>query len=152
METWPAAYDPALADGVVVYGTLKQGLSNHRVVEPFVQSIEPATFQGRLYNGHGYPAVTLETHAGPAGTVHGEFITVKDPDTAFRHLDRLEGFNPHHQGLYQRSVIDVILAGGDHKKAWVYHMPETRAASRGRWLEAGVWPKRLQNVANLNDM
>jgi gamma-glutamylcyclotransferase (GGCT)/AIG2-like uncharacterized protein YtfP len=128
------------ADGVFVYGTLKQGLRNRHVIEPFVEPGAPvvkATTNGQLFDWGPYPAMTLETEAGQ---VRGEFVKVSDEPTALQHLDWLEGYKPGRpDNLYDRTIVPVRLDSGEVKMAWVYHMPPDKAAQRGRAVPSGEW-------------
>jgi gamma-glutamylcyclotransferase (GGCT)/AIG2-like uncharacterized protein YtfP len=106
---------------VFVYGTLKRGHGNHRLMTGTFLGED--RISGKLYDLGAYPAVGRAD-----GVVHGEVYLV-DGDTMAR-LDRLEGI-PH---LYQR--VRVWTWTGIH--AWVYMMaPERlrkeRAIASGRW-------------------
>lgn len=116
---------------VFVYGTLKEGHGNHRLIADSVFE-GPGRIQGSLYVV-GLPYFKNEGE----GYVYGELYTVDDPTLA--RLDRLEGYNEHNpeRSFYKR--IEVETAVGDDEgyfiegfgKAFVYEYngavhPDTR--------------------------
>lgn len=100
---------------VFVYGTLRQGLSNHRV-------LAGARFLGQartkaayaLYLEY-YPKVVKEEAVCP---ITGELYLVDGPTLAL--LDDLED----HPFLYRREQAAVLTADGDETLAWVYFHPQ----------------------------
>jgi gamma-glutamylcyclotransferase (GGCT)/AIG2-like uncharacterized protein YtfP len=113
-------------DLVFVYGTLKRGHGNHRV-------IADGSFLGEdripavMHDLGAFPAVRLDA----AATVYGEVFSV-DPQTLAR-LDRLEG----HPTFYQRTR--VRMSSG--RRAWVYVMEADKLAQRTR-IRSGRWEQR----------
>lgn len=114
------------ADGIFVYGTLREGGSNHA----WLNRTHPvgacrATAVGRLFHlpMEGYPAMV----AAPSETrVHGEFVGYEDNsdlDSALADLDALEGVE---EGLFVRQILPVRLESGQEFHAWVYLFPEDR--------------------------
>jgi len=113
---------------VFVYGSLKRGLYNHRLLT------EGATFAGEdriegatMFDLGAFPAV----HLGGAGAVHGEVYRVT-PETLAR-LDRLEGCPT----MYQRVRVRLAASGA---ASWVYVMTPEKLAGRpgvpsGRWVQ-----------------
>jgi gamma-glutamylaminecyclotransferase len=97
---------------VFVYGTLKQGYGNHRVAEPFVEQAETGAVDGFVLYDGGFPM------ARPAAgrRVRGELLTLRDPETALRRLDMLEGTPT----LYTRERVVVALDSGRKVGAWMY--------------------------------
>ena len=147
-----------------VYGTLKRGYWNHQRFCAQARSIEPAVVWGRLYDLHaGFPA--LEVPEGlilargtadpladarrqqeigtprfgrPTGDwdlIHGELVTFTDPQRDLPPIDRLEGFRPDGQSMYQRVMV-AVLSGRTSITAWTYRMPRIDTGSR---LGSGVW-------------
>jgi len=100
---------------VFVYGTLRKGFYNHRLLENATFSDTGSAYGVRLYDVGPFPAV-LPTSDGK-GAVHGELYEVDD-ETLTR-LDRLEGV-PH---LFRR---ELVWCDYDHESdyeelyAWVY--------------------------------
>lgn len=81
---------------VFVYGTLRTGHGNHRLVESFVKASKPGTIQGDLFcTAYGLPIVTPG-----AGTVHGEWLQFDDQHVrpVLKILDDLEGFRLYSLG------------------------------------------------------
>ncbi len=116
---------------IFVYGTLKQGCSNHRylVGQTFVG--EARTGPGyRLYALDGFPGMVLRTddHEG----VQGEVWSVDAPCLA--RLDVLEGVA---EGLYRREPIDLLPPFGDRAvEAYIYpHGVEGRHDLGSVWTE-----------------
>lgn len=113
-----------------VYGTLREGGSNRRLVEPYLLTSRPHAVPGRLYDAGDYPALVLDERE--TGLVFGEVLTVTE--AALEPLDELEDyFGPGHpDNLYDR----VQLGDG----VWVYVWPQEKAdAARLPLIEGGDW-------------
>lgn len=113
---------------IFVYGTLRKGGSNHRLLEKskFV-GVHITQNEYTMVDFGPFPAL-LEEGVTP---ITGEVYEIDNP-TALA-IDRLEGY-PH---LYQRKVIDT-----EYGKALVYYIEDISEYSRGRALpiiESGVW-------------
>ena len=96
-----------------VYGTLKQGCSNHAHLagQTFVATARtPPGY--RLYDFGGYPGIVATPEASEG--VVGEVWSVDD--AALERLDRFEGV---HEGLYRRERIS-LLAPFDRDVVYVY--------------------------------
>ena len=110
---------------VFVYGTLKRGYGNHRILEGGrARFVGTERISGAMHDYGAFPAVTLAA----AGTVHGEVYEVT-PET-LRRLDVLEGTPT----FYQRTRVSMSTGG----EAWVYVMDpgqlvDTRKVPSGRW-------------------
>lgn len=127
--------------GVFVYGTLRSGRGNARVVRP-VERIAATLNRGLLYGlpDRGYPVLDLSVD-GPA-PIRGELLRFDDLAAALRILDRLEGLRgPWRFNLYRRGVVEVTTDIGHLYSAWVYHLAEDArlpvgavALPRGDWL------------------
>lgn len=119
-------------DLVFVYGTLKRGFRNHRVVENarFVgeaTTLEPWALP--IYGGRHVPTV-LPINEGYR--IKGELYEPDVPE--WRYLDKLEG-HPH---LYKRARVEVRLVGEDTPmNAWIYFFtsPMMGDLVPGRWAE-----------------
>lgn len=99
---------------VFVYGTLKQGFGNHRVIQAEATQFVGNAVTVRPYNmkDGGFPAV-LDTNAGHP--IKGELYEVDD--ATLKRLDFLEG----HPDLFERREISVdIENSGVHQTAWLY--------------------------------
>ena len=98
---------------VSVYGTLKQGWGNHRLLNKspkFTGSIEVATL-----DGVGFPIIKL----GDAYKLNVEVYEV-DEDELYS-LDGLEGFRAGSSPtFYDRKLTDVVLADGCTIVTYVY--------------------------------
>lgn len=113
---------------VFVYGTLKRGLGNHRVLKrggaEFIGEDSMVGFD--LYDMEWFPCVV--PNEDPSSVVRGEVFRVDDE--TMRRLDQLEGY-PHHYDRAQRATM------GGHD-AWIYHYD----SPRGRRVESGDWQPR----------
>ena len=94
-----------------VYGTLMQGLGNHKVLGNS-RFISKAKTKG-LYAlfALGIPYVTKSVNKD---RIHGEVYEVNETDLV--NVDRLEG----HPRFYKREQIDIELENGDIIEAWIY--------------------------------
>jgi gamma-glutamylaminecyclotransferase len=99
---------------VFVYGTLKRGQHNHRLLAKSAY-ISTATTTGRwrMLDG-GYPVVLPERHKSGAGKIRGELYVIDDQTLAA--LDHLEGNGL----LYLRRKVPVVTDGGAIHQAWMY--------------------------------
>jgi len=116
---------------VFVYGTLKRGHYNHCLLKN-AKFLGEATLGGEfdMYSLGSFPAlVPCDGEESPK--IHGEVYEV-DEET-LRRLDRLEGYEEHGEGFYDRALFGTSL-GVD---AWVYFMhdvPEDAYyISTGKW-------------------
>lgn len=86
---------------VFVYGTLKKGFPNNRLLNKS-KLLTEACYPGNMYDIVYFPGVKFYDSEKNLGDIHGELWEVDD-DTLVR-LDELEGV-PH---LYTRIVIDSL--------------------------------------------
>jgi len=112
-----------ILERVFVYGTLKRGFWNHRLLETS-RFLGSEMIRGRMHSLGGYPAIALVGRK----PVHGELYAVDDVTMA--RLDRLEGC----PSFYQRAR--VRMSSGGH--AWVYVMDESELGDR-EVVESGRW-------------
>ena len=119
---------------VFVYGTLKKGFGNHRLLEKSHCLGEAYLPRTKMVNLGAYPAVI----AGGKKEVMGEVYQV-DEETLAR-LDRLEG----HPSFYERQQVRVfpLLQGVDHWLAWCYFMPQLSQVKHPTIVEDGIWNGR----------
>jgi gamma-glutamylaminecyclotransferase len=108
---------------VFVYGSLKRGSGNHRILEGSLY-YGHALILGTMYDYGAFPAVDL---AGRSN-VHGEVYEVSA--ATLDRLDSLEG-HPH---FYQRTR--VRMSTGD--EAWVYSMTTEKLTAK-RVIASGNW-------------
>lgn len=114
------------ADGLFVYGALREGGSNHAwLLRTHPEGLTRAWVAGRLFHlPEGHPALVPgpDPAAPPPGPgwVRGDFVGYDDEgdlDSALADLDPLEGVE---EGLFTREILPVTLEGGQHYRAWVY--------------------------------
>ena len=112
---------------LLVYGTLMSGERNHRFCRNAV-SVTPCTVTGTLYDtGYGFPAFMPEGD----GVVKAELIEIPLADWA--DVDRLEGY----PRLYDRQLLQAMLADGSEATGWVYIM--TELPEDAKVIESGSW-------------
>ena len=142
-----------IADGLFVYGPLREGGAQH----PWLLRTQPegltrAWAPGRLFHlPAGYPAlVPGEEPASPPpgpGWVRGDFVGYADePDllSALEDLDALEGIE---EGRFHRELLPVRLEGGQRYQAWVhlFHVERlTRLEREAIELPDGDWAPYLR--------
>ena len=114
------------ADGLFIYGTLREGGPNHAwLLRTHPEGLTGAWVAGRLFHlPAGYPALVPgaepETPPPGPGWVRGDFVGYDDEAdlaSALADLDPLEGVE---EGLFTREVRPVHLEGGHRYQAWVY--------------------------------
>ena len=114
------------ADGVFVYGSLREGGSNHAWLQrTHPEGLTGAWVAGRLFHlPEGFPALVPgpEPPAAPPGPgwVRGNFVGYEaegELAAALADLDALEGVA---DGLFARKIRPVHLEGGACYRAWVY--------------------------------
>jgi len=105
---------------IMVYGTLKRGYWNNRLLDGAEFVGEALTVKNYIMTGNGIPFI----HPNKGGLpVKGEVYEI-NPDKHLSSLDRLEG-HPH---TYTRTTIDVqLLACGTKLKADIYEMLRHRS-------------------------
>lgn len=113
-----------------VYGTLKKGYGNHRIIEGAFP-LGPGTVKGMaVYDGPGFPYATL---GEPDEQVVGE-VYACTPEMA-RRMDILEGY-PHH---YDRAKVNVLV-GEEKQEAWMYFHPNRKEVEKFYTrIPEGVW-------------
>ena len=114
------------ADGLFVYGTLREGGSRHAWLKRTLpEGICRAWAAGRLFHlPQGYPAMVPgdEPSIPPPGPgwITGDFVGYEDEaalDSALADLDPLEGVE---EGLFSREILELRLEGGQRYRAWAY--------------------------------
>ena len=97
---------------VFVYGTLMQGLGNHRLLAQHDPTMQPAKLDGYgLYQVASFPGIVPEESAA----VRGEFYEISQDTLAA--LDHLEGEG----SLYLREEVTVTLEhDGSQRRAYTY--------------------------------
>ncbi|MFW5731027.1 MAG: gamma-glutamylcyclotransferase family protein [Desulfonatronovibrionaceae bacterium] len=110
---------------VFVYGTLRQGCSNHRL-------LRHAVFLGPARTARRYSLYVDDfpylVKAPPVSRIHGEVYVVDDQD--LQRLDALE----NHPFWYKRQEQTVLLLeSGKKVKSWIYFFPR----AKGMLVESG---------------
>jgi gamma-glutamylcyclotransferase (GGCT)/AIG2-like uncharacterized protein YtfP len=115
---------------VFVYGTLKRGCSNHRVLADQIFVAEARTVPGyHLYHLGDYPGM-IATSDDTLG-VAGEVWSV-DPAA----LARLDAFEGVHESLYRREPIKLLAPFTDrHVETYLY----AQSIEKGIVLDDGIW-------------
>jgi gamma-glutamylcyclotransferase (GGCT)/AIG2-like uncharacterized protein YtfP len=119
-----------------VYGTLKVGYGNDRIVEDLLVKSEKACIHGfRIYHLGGFPGIRKGE-----GVVFGELQELREPEEALRRLDRLEGYSEHEpkRSFYLREHTTVETQNGKSYEAWVYIFNEA-IEDRRKHIEDGEW-------------
>jgi len=103
---------------VFVYGTLKKGMGNHRLLEGsgFLGMGETVAQYGMYVLPGGIPYV--KGRSGMKAVIVGEVYEV-DED-ALRRIDRLE----RHPDFYRRRLVPVMLNQEEEIRAWLYFLAD----------------------------
>jgi gamma-glutamylcyclotransferase (GGCT)/AIG2-like uncharacterized protein YtfP len=140
------------ADGLFVYGTLREGGANHAwLLRTHPEGLTGAWVPGRLFHlPTGYPALVAgpEPTAPPPGPgwVRGDFVGYEDEHdlaSALVDLDPLEGVE---EEIFTREVVPAVLEGGQRYQAWAYVFQAERLARLEREateLPEGDWASYL---------
>lgn len=153
---------------IFVYGTLRPGGSNYRVIEPFVQR-PTSTALGYLagfemYSCGPYPAAVRTNNA--LDEVIGNIIWL-DPTKYADALDSLDTFESVGTGLYERTLVSVkrnaiVNYSGSMPQeptlCWMYVVPEARVRAvkdrytyvpKGNWIEYQYNLKQGHGASNV---
>ncbi len=116
---------------VFVYGTLRRGGSNHRVIADLLLEVHPASIEGfTLFTGPSYPGA----RPAPGKRVEGEVLLLRNEAEALRRLDALEG------SLYERVRVEARTDTG-MLGAWTYVLAFNPGAG---WTPCGErWDDRV---------
>ncbi len=115
-----------------VYGSLRKGLGNHRVIQGSKQQDDGVLPKGfRMRSLGGFPAIfkTDEEHETP---IKVEVYEVADKPQAQR-LDSLEGYPM----FYNREVVTLE----DGRQGWVYFIENEVGYLRNQLVSDGDWYK-----------
>lgn len=114
---------------VAVYGTLREGQGNHRLLSKHAPALSTERVKGYvMYSAGGFPVIYKDPN---------RFITVElyevDEETLTGPLDSLEG----HPSWYRRELVDI-----NGTQAWIYIMQRENYAQEDRRIVSGDWIKR----------
>lgn len=108
-----------------VYGTLRPGQGNHRLIEADLEGVREARLPGHILYGDGLPYIAAG--GGPASIVDGDLLLIRPGryELALRALDRLEGYNPPDYEMYVRTRVRAGFRDGpdgtwQECDTWVY--------------------------------
>lgn len=123
-----------MIDRVFVYGTLKRGGANHRLVAPYLRAVAAGRIPGALVDLGDYPG-----WVDGAGEVAGEVLRLERVDEALRVFDALEDYRGPGDpaNLYERVAVTVATDAGP-VRAWAYRYLGS-VAGRPR-VSGGAWP------------
>lgn len=107
-----------------VYGTLKRGFGNNRLLEDSEYIKDATLAEAVMVSLVNFPGVIKGQ-----GEVKGEIWEVRQED--WPRLDRLEG----HPNFYKREIVET-----SEGQAWCYYLNARNAENRPR-VTSGVWKK-----------
>ena len=120
---------------VFVYGTLKKGFGNHRLLVKAEFMCPSYIFDGKMLDLGAFPAVV-----DGAREIHGELYSVDKATLAS--LDRLEG----HPTFYERRKVHAMVPDGPGQEgdmeAWCYFLSKDSQAHYEKLcpvIEEGIW-------------
>lgn len=110
---------------VLVYGSLKKGFHNHRLLESSKLLNDNVFFTGKMASLGAFPCCTQHGNT----KITGELYEVDD--VTLSRLDSLEG----HPSFYERKIVRT--SAGD---AWIYLIDQpNRYEDNARLVKNGVW-------------
>jgi gamma-glutamylcyclotransferase (GGCT)/AIG2-like uncharacterized protein YtfP len=123
-------------DGLFVYGTLMRKEPNFSILSEG-QDLECtllATMQGRMVDLGAFPGALRDS----SKLVHGEFVRLRDIESALERINRLEGFSGYgSESLYYRILTTVDVGDGRLRDAWTYVLADSSKCystiSSGDW-------------------
>jgi gamma-glutamylaminecyclotransferase len=118
---------------IVVYGSLRKGLGNHRLLEgsPFLGNVLTDPSYTMIHMG-GFPGVIAQGNTA----IRGEMYEV-DQET-LQDLDRLES----HPNWYCRTPTEVIDESGNRVAGEMYLLPAEWLDGRHAIIGSGDWLHR----------
>lgn len=138
---WP---DTPLRDlPLFVYGTLRPDGPAFARIAGLVDVLGPATTAGRLFDtGRGWPAATFEdgslVDASTAGTIRGQLVLARDPDSAVALFDRADRY----EGAPQLFARTSVLVDGPSRSRWAASYAWPSRSPPGRRIASGEWVVR----------
>ena len=127
-----------------VYGTLRRGQGNHRVVEADLEGVRDARLVGHVLYGYGLPYIAA--CGDPGSTVAGDLLLVAPAryERALQKLDRLEGYDPPRYAMYVRTRVRAAFRAGpdgawQECDAWAYLGGDSFRYDPRLVIESGDW-------------
>jgi len=130
---------------VFVYGTLKEGYGNSRIIEDLKCSTMLGWVKGSLFDLGPYPAYKMFGD----NTIYGEIHELSNPKEALKRLDRLEGYSearPEKHNLYNRRKIMVNIMDDPENsqvECYIYEfsgrIEEIKNDNKIKELVNGIW-------------
>jgi gamma-glutamylcyclotransferase (GGCT)/AIG2-like uncharacterized protein YtfP len=127
-----------------VYGTLRRGEGNHRLVQADLEDVREARLPGHVLYAQGLPYIGPSDSLGTV--VVGDLLLIR-PDwygQALRALDRLEGYDPPRRAMYVRTRVCAEFSGGPDNAwlecdAWAYLGGDSFPCDPGLVIPSGDW-------------
>lgn len=122
---------------VVVYGTLRDGHYNNRLLDTSTKlSMVKLNGKATMYSNGGFPILSF-AETGNETEIVGELYEVPDQQAMAR-LDSLEGY----PRWYNRTERQFTTAEGDTVTAWIYHQDQIFDLPV---VKSGDWNEYVQN-------
>ena len=128
---------------VFVYGTLRDGGSNHRLLKD-AKKIGEAVATGEMFMGPGYPFAYFAPEFQTEGPhILGELYSVDE--RTLERLDALEGYDETHPEMshYIRREIEVVEGEQQPLPAWAYQYNAEVRNRESRLIKSGDFLKEL---------
>ena len=128
VEDYSLTEDLQMCNKVAVYGTLRKGFGNNRLLgDSRFLGEGLSEFEATMYSNGGFPILSLDE---PSSKVVVEVFVVEDEAT-LQDLDGLEGY-PY---WYNRTICEFNI-NGELVKAWIYHQENITGLEE---VESGDW-------------
>lgn len=123
---------------VAVYGSLREGLSNHRLLVHSKKVYDGVVEGFAMYSLGGFPCIVPTDSASKPVVVE----VYEVDEVTLRNLDRLEGYRAgSDNNFYERMSVEVHTGSG-LVSALIYYMP-TPYSARDR-VSCGDWVRYLE--------
>lgn len=142
----------AVVENLFIYGPWCKGGVQHRLIEPYVESLEEGYILGRcLRLDIGYPVFVNEG----GDPIPGQIVTLRGPDLLWRLLEEFHGVHPTQpeMSLFQRVTREAhMLYSGETRQAEVFAVNPAKINPAWSQVPKGEWRDVLRESPALPEV